>query len=424
MLRKIVATLLTNGFSQFVAVALFLLTAKNYGVSGRGIYAAVTSLGTFASSLFGLSIGMVLPHLVTAAGVPRDAFFKRSLASIVALVLILTCLTLVGVSVAYTIDPRILGRIPGVYLAAAGLSFPYFMWIGCNDLVFASAGEITQQNRIVLVNRCLLVITSGVLVGVIRVPLLGYLLVYGAFNLIQMGREIWFLFHRFDADLRIDTGLMKTIVRNGLTLHAVTIASLLNTTFSVLVVTYYSPDLRDVGYLNFVAQLTSMLVIVPIVVNRYLTAEITARGVKAVWPQQKRIMSYGILLTIGITIIAAVLIDPFCRLFKHEFLGAVTLFRLTLIAVVPSAFSIMMTSQWYSSGRFKLMSITTMAIGVMSAVSTLVAVPRLHEFGALITTLLTSAATLAVNLAFFVSLNRATASSDGTSAASVSMRVT
>ncbi len=60
---------------------------------------------------------------------------------------------------------------------------------------------------------------------------------------------------------------------------------------------------------------------------------------------------------------AAVLIVPFCEIMKREFIGAVRLFRLFLLIVLPSSFCTLMQSQWYSSGLFKIMSIANIVIG-------------------------------------------------------------
>ena len=45
MIRKISFTVLFYGYSQLIAFLIFILTAKFYGVEGRGIYAAVISIG-------------------------------------------------------------------------------------------------------------------------------------------------------------------------------------------------------------------------------------------------------------------------------------------------------------------------------------------------------------------------------------------
>lgn len=406
MLKKIAVTLLSNGYAQFVAVSVFLLTARFYGVEGRGIYASATAAWTFGASLLGFSIGTVLPYFVVSASDGRERFFRERLVSLVVLVLALSFFAGAAICGLHTLYPALRGKVPLSHLAAVGVSFPYYMWMGSNDLVFSSAGEIVRQNRITFFNRTAFLLASAAAIAVLHASLFSFLILYGAFNLLQMTSEIWFLARRFRVEFVVDTKFIWAVIGKGLSVHAVTIAALLNTSFSILVLTYYSRDLKDVGYFNFVAQLTSMLMLLPIVVNRYLMSEITAHGAREVWPKQKRIMLFCLLTMCAICVVAAVLIEPFCRLFKSDFVGAVTLFRMILIVVVPSAFCTLMQSQWYSSGLFKLMSITNVGVGVLSAVVTLLTVPRFHEFGAATTTIVTFSALFVINLVFYFRLDR------------------
>jgi len=406
MLKKILVTILSSGYSQFVGVCTFLITARFYGVEGRGVYASVTTLATFSVALVGLSTGMVVPYLVVSASGGREEFFRKSLSTMVCLVLALSLLSGLFIALAYGCSDVLQAKLPARYLIVVGLSLPYYMWSGTNDFIFSSAGEIVQQNRIEFINRTAFLVTSFGLILFNDLSLLGYMGVYAAFNLLQMVREMLFLTRRFKAEVRLDLALAAALVRKGLTAHPVTIASLLNTSLSILVLTYYSVDLKDVGYFNFVCQLTAMIAILPIVVNRYLLSEITAHGAASVWKAQKRIMLYCLLATAAICALAFVLIEPFCRVFKQEFVGAVTLFRMILVVVVPSSFCILMQNQWYSSGRFKLMSITNVSVGVAGAALTFVTIPRFHEFGAAITTIVSYSVLCAINLVLFVRIDR------------------
>ena len=406
MVKKVFVTILSSGYSQFVGICTFLMTAKFYGVEGRGIYASVTSVATFSSALVGLSVGMVLPYFVVSSGMAREQFLKEKLVTILALVFSLSLVAALAVAVTYGLDPMLRSKLPIKYLIVVGFSFPYYMWMGSNDYLFSSAGQIVQQNRIEFLNRTGFLVLSVLLIALARLSLLAYMALYGVFNLVQMTREVRFLLRKFDVDFVVDRRLVLDIVRKGISVHPVTVASMLNTTFSVLVITYYSKNLRDVGYFNFVCQLTSMLAILPIVVNRYLLSEITAHGALAVWPKQKRIMLYCLLVTALVCVAAFFLVEPFCKIFKREFIGAVDLFRLILVMVVPSSFCILMQSQWFSSGRFRLMSATNVTVGVLGALITLVSVPKFHEFGAAATTVFTYGALFIVNLAFYLKIDR------------------
>ena len=406
MLKSISVTVLANAYVQAVSTLIFLLTARFYGVEGRGIYASATSMGTFSTTMLGLSVGMVLPFFVVDSGVPRREFFARTLTTVVALVLGLSLAALAAVFVAYAVDPKLLGKVPPLYLAAVGISFPYFMWVGSSGFIFSAAGEIVQENRITVVNRTAFLIVSSGLVVFGRVSLLTYLLLYGAFNITQMVREIWFLSRWCNAELVFDGALARRILRKGLTMHSVTIASLLNTSFSILTLNYYSQDLKDVGYFNFAGQLTAIIAMVPIVVSRYLISEITASDRLTVWPRQKRIMAYSCVFTAGVCGAAYFLIVPFCQFFKAEFLNAVPVFRFLLLAVLPSSYVILMQSQWYSSGQFKLMSAVNIGVGIAGAIITLIAVPHYHEMGAGATTLFTYLTLFGINVVFHFRLNR------------------
>jgi O-antigen/teichoic acid export membrane protein len=391
---------------QLVAATSFFVTARFYGVTGRGMYASATSIVTFACSLVGLSVGMVLPYFVVNARVEREQFFKKNLFTVAGLIFALSAVAGLSVAIAWRVHPHLFGKLPPSFIAAVGVSLPYYMWTGSNDVIFSAAGQIVEQNRIAFINRSVFLISSTALVAFGGISLLSYLIVYGAFNLAQMAHELGFLVKKFNADFAFDPDLGRDIVRKGIAAHPVTIAGLLNTTFSILVLNYYSTDLKDVGYFNFASQLATMLMVLPIVVNRYLMSEITEHGVHAVWAKQKRAMAYCLVTMAAVCGLAALLIVPFCHLFKREFTGAITLFRLFLFVVLPSSFCTLLQSQWYSSGLFKVMSIANIAVGLMSASITLFSVPRFHEFGAVTTTIITSLALFGINLVFYRKLDR------------------
>jgi O-antigen/teichoic acid export membrane protein len=410
MLRKIAITIASTGYAQVVAAAIFFITARFYGAEGRGSYAAATSLATFATAILGLSVGIAIPYFVVNAPGGREAFFRKSLSTVLITVGILSVIAALTTLVVLTIRPQLLGRVPASVVFVACLSMPYYTWIGSNDIIFSSAGAIVQQNRIAIINRTAFLLVSTIAILVWQISLVGYLVTYGAFNLLLMFQEIRFLARHFRTELRFEVSLATSLLRKGLQAHAVTIASLLNTSFSILALSYYSKDLIDVGYFNFASQLATLIMILPIVVNRYLMSEITARGPALVWPMQKRIMGFCLLAMALICVASFFLVVPFCRLLKPEFLGAVPLFRLFLLVILPSSFCTLMQSQWYSSGLFKVMSATNIAVGVGSVSITLFAVPRFHEYGAFATTLCTYLALFVINVIFYIRTERNAAS--------------
>lgn len=407
MFKRVTGTVLATVYTQVAALAIFILTSKFYGSEGRGIYASSISIGTFATSILSLSVGIVLPHLVVTSGETRETFFKKSLATIVALVVTLSTVSLAGVFVACALHPALAGNVPMPHLVAIGLSFPFFMWSVSSNLIFSAAGAISAQNRIGLINRTAFLAVSVLLTIGTHARLLTYLFAYSAFNILQMAQEIQALSRSCNARLRLDLQLAKRLVYKGATVHAVTIASMLNSTFSVLTLNYYVSDIKEVGYFNFASQLSVFVMVIPMVVNRFFLSDITATDAITAWARQRRAMLACLLFMIPVCLCAYFLVVPFCRLFKAEFAGSVYLFRLFLIAVVPSSFCAMMQSQWFSSGAFGLMSGINIAVGVVCAVTTLMLVPRFHAVGAAMTTILNYSILAAINLVFFARLNRA-----------------
>jgi O-antigen/teichoic acid export membrane protein len=402
MFKKVSSTTLFYAYVQAVAFFVFMLTAKYYGADGRGVFASVTSIGTFAASLMGFSIGSVIPYFIVQFADGRDLFFRDRLFSILSIIFFLTFVAFTGLVVTYLVRPSLFGSIAIEYLLAAAISLPYFMWIGSNDILFSSAGKIRNQNIIGISLKTAFLITCFTAMFFFKTGLLGFLLIYGCFNLLQFLAEMIFLLRVSEARFFINFLFIKELVKKGVLVHAATIAGLLNTTFSVLVLNYYAKnDMRDVGNLNFASQLSSLLMIVPIVVNRYMYSEITANGIKEGWEKQKKVIRYCLLFLVAVAIAAYFLIVPFCSLWGKEFTDAIPVFRIFLLIMIPSAFCTMMQSQWYSRGYFKKMSAINISVGVVGALITLYAIPRYGMYGAVITTAFTYTIFFIINIIFY-----------------------
>ena len=108
-----------------------------------------------------------------------------------------------------------------------------------------------------------------------------------------------------------------------------------------------------------------------------------------------------------VTGLAYFLIVPFCTIFKkNEFADAIPLFRLMLVAILPSTFCTLMQSQWYSRGYFKIMSLTNIIIGCIGAGITILLVPVYKATGAAITTIFTYVSLFLVNFIFYLKIDK------------------
>ncbi len=407
MLKKISFTTLFYAYVQGVAFLVFILTARYYGAEGRGILASVTSMGTFTATLLGLSIGSVIPYFIIEYRKDREVFFRERFFSLLAIIFLLTMVTFIALVATYFIRPALFGSIELEYLLAGALSLPYFMWIGSNDFLFSSAGKIRNQNIIGFYIKGAFLVVCFIAFSVFKISLLGFLILYGCFNLLQFFTEVLFFIRSTAARFFVDTNFIRKLIGKGLQLHAVSIAGILNTTFSVLVLNYYSKnDMRDVGNLNFATQLSSLLMVVPLVVNRYMYGEITAHGLKTGWKKQKKVIRYCLLFMTVVSIAAYFLIVPFTSFWGSEFTDAVPVFRTILIILVPSSFCTLMQSQWYSRGYFKVMSAINISVGIAGALITLYTIPRYGMYGAVITTLFTYIAFFIINVIFYYKIER------------------
>ena len=407
MIKKISVTILFYGYSQFIAFLIFILTARFFGLEGRGIYAAVISIGTFASTLLGLSIGNVLPYFVVHCKEGRDAFFKKSFFTIIGLLLFFACATSVLFILVYSIKPSLFGNVPLKYLLAGALSIPYFIWIGCNDHIFSTSGEIIQQNKIAFINRTCFIIISFLMLLFLKISLFYYMVIYGIFNLLQLAHEFIFLSRKFKPVFSFNASLATSIIKKGLQAHLVTIAGLLSTSFSVLVVNYYCKDIKEVGDYNFAVQVSSLLMVIPMVVNRYFISDVSSAGLtKELWQKQVKLMKYCLLIMAGVAIAAYFLIIPFCYLLKKEFYSAIPLFRWLLLVIVPSSFCFLMQSQWYSRGYFKAMSVINISVGIIAAIISLLFVPHFKSYGAVAAMIFTYFSLFIVNILFYLRIQK------------------
>ncbi len=405
MLKKISFTAFSYAYIQFVAFIIFIITAKFFGVEGRGLYAASLSAATACATVIGLSIGMVLPYFVVNNKTTRDVFFKDNLYTIVSLIFLLTIVCVIVFFSAWFIRPSLFGKLSLPYLLAISISFPYFMWFGSNDYVFSTSGNIIQQNKITLINRTVFLICSLFFLYLMKVSLLTYIIIYGVFNLLQLCQEIYFMASTYNAVLKFNKKLCIDIIKKGLQVHMVTIAGILWGSLGILAINY-TKDLKETGNFSFASQMTALLMVLPAIINRYMISEITATDANAVWKKQKKVIRLCLLVMLFATVLAYFLIVPFCTIFKNEFTDAIPVFRLMLLAIIPSTFCTLMQSQWYSRGYFKIMSVTNIIVGSIGAVITLLLVPKYKATGAAITTIFTYVSLFLVNFIFYLKIDK------------------
>ncbi|MFZ1527350.1 MAG: hypothetical protein WAT19_01275 [Ferruginibacter sp.] len=407
MFKKISYTILYYAYVQIIAFIIFVLTANFYGAHGRGIYASVTTIFTFTATILSLSVGGVIPYFSNIFKGNPKAFLKENFYSLLLMLIILTFICFFVSSSLFLISPSWFGSIDIKYLIAAAMSLPFFVWISTNDFLFAILGEIKRQNFIGFYVKTTYLIGSFLFVFFYKISLLGFIIIYSLFNLVQLGAECFFLLKKVRPQKKIQYNFIKNVLKRAFLLHFVSVASLLNTSFSLIVLNYYSAnDLKDVGNLNYANQLAAILMVLPLVANKFMYEETALKGLQESWQAQKKILYYTMCAMVGLCVLAYFLIVPFTNLLKKEFLSAVPVFRWMLLAILPSSFCALMQNQWYSRGDLKNYSVINIVVGLLTAIFSFVAISAWGIYGAVASSMFSFSGLFIFNFLYYLKINK------------------
>jgi O-antigen/teichoic acid export membrane protein len=398
MRRLWLQVLQTSGAKIYALVAglvVLSVTARYLGPSGRGVVVAATAWATLLSLIGGLSLGQVA--IYRAAGRERSEWLPSTLATMVAFLMLVTAAAWAIAAIIYTASGgRAFANIPPLALALALLAVPLLIWteyassllMALDALPVANLAQATGATVNAIVVVALLTSTA---MG-IHAPLVA-ILVGGAAAAALTGRAIirqsqldWPKWHA-----------ARTLLLDGLKLHANAIGTYLFTHASVLIVNYYRSP-AETAFFGLAVQLVMVVQIVPASIGMVAYTLVGRLGPDAAWPEQRRLVGQSMIVGLALIGVAYAAAPVGVRLVAgSDFLPAVPLFRLMLPALLGMMLSSVMASQWIGRGMFTRAAGITLATGIVNVALTLMLVPRLGATGAALAALMVYALVILVN---------------------------
>lgn len=390
-MRRLWRQVAQTGGASLVSAAASLLalvvTARALGPEGRGAYVAATSWTALFATLSSLSLGQVVVHHV--AGRPREEWAGEVAGTAFALSLgagVLGWLLCAAVYVAS--DGRVFGAVSAPVLATALLALPLLVWGDTARYLLGALDALHLANRAQVAGAVAIVLGLAAVVGVGGAGVRAAVAITAVGNAL-VGALVAVAVVRRAPALRMAGGTARLLLRGSARLHFTAVGNFLYAQATVLVLNYYRPG-AETGYYQLAMQLFTAALLLPNAIGTVAFALVAREGADGAWPEHRRLLLQA---TGGALAVAAVgyLLAPLAvrLLAGAAFLPAVPLFRLVLLALVGATMATVMASQWIGRGLFRLVSATTLAIGVASLATDFLLIPRYGMQGALASTLVT-----------------------------------
>lgn len=381
--------------------ASLVLTARLLGPSGRGVLAAVSAWAALFSGIAGLSLGQVAIYRASnqALNHPGERWFHKTLGSLMAVDLMLSLLSgAVAAALWIATHGNIFGHLPLVALAIGFIAVPFQIWEGYSSNLLMAIGKLRIYNKAQVIGRTVALVLVYVLVGWFRVGVVGaiWATVLSQVSISAFGfRTLW---RRAEGKPEVDRSELKALFNGGLKLHLNAIGVVLFTQADVVMLNHYRTK-AEVGWYQFALQLITMLLIIPGAASMVLYARMGEQGPDKMWPEQKKIGYYLMLVMVAIAV-PTYFIAPWAIPFVagRSFIPSVHLLQTLLPTVIGLSLSTFMANQWIGRGLFLQAAAITLIGGVAILTLNVILIPRYGTMGAIY-------AALIVNCGFIVITN-------------------
>lgn len=398
MRRLWLQVLQTSGakiYALMAGLVVLSVTARYLGPSGRGVVVAATAWATLLSMLGGLSLGQVA--IYRAAGRAFGEWLPSTVATMLAYLAVLTVAGWALAAIAYAASGGLaFPNIPPLALALALLAVPLLIWAEyASSLLMAldalPVANIAQAVGATLNAIVVVALLTSTTLG-IHAPLLA-VVVGGMAATILTARAI---LTRSQWE-RPSWGVSRTMLIDGVKLHANAIGTYLFAHASVLIVNYYRSP-AETAFFGLAVQLLMVVQIIPASIGMVAYTLVGRLGPDGAWPEQRRLLGQSAILSVALIGVAYVGAPLGVRLVAgRDFLPAVPLFRLMLPTLVGMMLSSVMASQWIGRGMFTKAAAVTLVAGIVNVALTLALVPRLGAKGAAWSMLVVYALVVLVN---------------------------
>lgn len=375
--------------SMLASALVLFVTARALGPDGRGVYAAATSWVLLFSALGSLSLGQAVVRVV--AGQQNDAWLPAILG---------TCLALIAglVAINYAIAF-------GVFVATGGAAFrhltPVVLCVAFAALPFVIANNnlpyvlyaldgLATANLSQAAGAVIFLGTTIMFVVVLGWGVPGALLAFVAGAATSTAISFGHMMRRARR-LQVASSVARQMLSGSAQLHLNVVGTYLFTQSSVLILNQFR-SLEETGYYQLAVQLLTVAMLGSTAMGTVSYALVAKAGPDEAWPQQRRLIGQGLVITSAAAIVAYMLapwVIP--RMAGVRFEPSVRIFQILLPSVIGATFSSLMASQWIGRGLFWQASTITVATGLVSVACDLIFVPRYGMRGAAVSTLVTYA---------------------------------
>ena len=387
--RKIAYTSFARIYSLIVGMVTLMITARWLGPEGRGIVAAVTNWVALFSTVGSLSLGQVAVHRATT--LRGQAWLGPTLGS---LLLLDALITLSGWFVAamlflWTKGSLYNGLSAGL-LALGFIGLPLFIWEQYGSALLMAVDRVSVYNRAEIVGR-----TVGLVLILaawwLKWDLAGVLVATLVSQSIVALAGLRFLFGHSRGIVGPEKAATLDLLKGGFKLHLNFVGGFFIASSGVLIVNYYLGPAQT-GYYQIAQQLVTVMAVVPQAASMVTYGQVAQLGPDAAWRQQRRIIVH---LTLGMALMGVVAAGAAPWLVPlvlgGQFLPSVSMFQCLILALFGISLTTMMSGQWIGRGKFGVMSLLTIALGVINLVGNLLSVPRFGVYGAIWTAVITYA---------------------------------
>lgn len=392
--------LLASGFFSV------FLTAKFFGVYQRGVLASALAIVSFVGTVGSLSVGRTILYEIEKLAIESITFFKKSLFSILVLIIGLISISIVATIVYFSFFPNGVRDIPISILFGTFLILPYLMWAGYSNFVFSAVGHLTQQSIIVIINELCFILSLILFLVVFKVEIIGFVYITAFFRTLSVIIEILYLYKIVRPFRVVDIKIIKNLIFNGLKLHLDSISGYFIAAVNVIIVNNFMAKER-VGNFDLSMRLTTLMLVVPTVVQVFISGDISQAGLKKSWHVISRKMLYCLLFISASCFVAFVSIDFLVNLvFGKEFIEAASIFKLLIPYIICNTACVLFSPILLTRGYFKTMSFLTLFLGFLNVGLGFFLVPKFGTYGMAISTNIVYITAVIINIFYYISVRR------------------
>jgi O-antigen/teichoic acid export membrane protein len=361
----------TTGARAFTVAALLVstaITARALGPDGRGVIAAALAWVALFTSVGHLSLSPVAVH--RGAGRERGAEVGRIAGTVLALVGVIA---LLGWGVALggwllTGGSWFRGVHPGI-LALTFLQLPLLLWTEAGLSLFLLLDALPAVNRAQVAGGCVIVAATFLLVVVAGAGVPGAIGALLLGRLVTVGMALAAVRRRVEI-VRPSWPLARELVAGGLRLHPSALATAMTLQAPVLLLSHLRPP-AEAGYYQLALQFVTGMQLLATSVGLVAYTLVAERGPDGAWPRQRVLLGQAVALS-AVTVLVGWIAAPLLVevVGGPEFLPAVPVLRVMLLAVPGMTFATVMASQWVGRGffgRVAALGLTVSVTGVAAA---------------------------------------------------------